>query len=90
MQSLDIRTGLALAKLLAVAASTEADCRILELHARIDEQRQLIEELAIEGHDLASATIVLDSLQLSLILCVQERHRLRSQLDANRAVDSAA
>ena len=82
MQSLDIRASLALAKLLAVAASTVAERRIFELHARIDEQRQLIEELAIEGRDLVSATIVLDSLHLSLFLYVQERQWLRSKLDS--------
>jgi uncharacterized coiled-coil protein SlyX len=86
MQSLDIRANLALAKLVAVAASTEAERRISELHARIDEQRQLIEELAIERHDLASATTVLDSLHISLFLSVEERHRLRSKLNVNRTM----
>src|SRR5262245_9791266 len=79
MQSLD-RGNLALAKLLTVAASMEADSRISELHARIDEQRRIIEDLAIEGHDYGSAMIVLESLQLSLSLYLQERLRLRSKL----------
>jgi hypothetical protein len=42
--------------------------------------------LAIEGHDHGSAMIVLDSLQLSLSLYLQERLRLRSKLtDAENA-----
>jgi len=58
----------------------EAESGISELHARIDEQRRTIEDLAIEGHDYGSAMIVLESLQLSLSLCLQERLRLRSKL----------
>jgi hypothetical protein len=54
----------------------EQDCRVPELHARIDRQRQLIEELAGEGHDITSAQIILDSLFLSLFLLVEDRHRL--------------
>lgn len=85
MQSLD-RGNAALAKLLTVAASMEAESRISELHARIDEQRRIIEDLALEGHDQGSAMIVLDSLQLSLSLYLQERLRLRSKLtDAEKA-----
>jgi len=79
MQSFD-RGNSALAKLMTVAASIEAESRISELHARIDEQRRIIEDLAIEGHDHGSAMIVLDSLQLSLSLYLQERLRLRSKL----------
>jgi hypothetical protein len=79
MRSLD-RGNSALAKLLTVAASIETESRISELHARIDEQRRIIEDLAIEGHDHGSAMIVLDSLQLSLSLYLQERLRLRSKL----------
>jgi hypothetical protein len=86
MQSFD-RGNSALAKLMTVAASIEAESRISELHARIDEQRRIIEDLAIEGHDHGSAMIVLDSLQLSLSLYLQERLRLRSKLtDAERPV----
>ena len=48
-----------------------------EINARIDEQRQIIENLAVNGHDITSAKIVLDSLLMSLFLCVQERQRLR-------------
>ena len=65
---------------MTVAASIEAESRISELHARIDEQGRIIEDLAIEGHDHGSAMIVLDSLQLSLSLYLQERLRLRSKL----------
>lgn len=55
----------------------EAEYRVPEINARIDEQRQLIESLSVDGHDLASAKIVLDSLLMTLFLCVQERQRLR-------------
>jgi len=90
MQSLD-RGNSALAKLLTVAASLEAESRISELHARIDEQRRIIEDLAIEGHDYGSAMIVLDSLQQSLSLYLQERLRLRSKLtEAEKATATAA
>jgi hypothetical protein len=86
MQSLD-RGNSGLAKLLTVAASIEADSRISELHARIDEQRR-IEDLAIEGHDHGSAMIVLDSLQLSLSLYLQER--LRSKLTDTEKASAAS
>jgi uncharacterized coiled-coil protein SlyX len=90
MHSLDSRDSLALAKLLTVAASMEADSRISELHARIDEQRRIIEELAIEGRDHGSAMIVLDSLQLSLSLYLQERLRLRSKLTETEKASAAS
>jgi len=89
MKSLDSREDLALAKLTTVAASIEADSRITELHAKIDQQRRLIEELAIEGHDYVSATIVLNSFQLSLSLYLKERHWLRSKLTNTEKTNSA-
>ena len=89
MQSFD-RGNSALAKLLTVAASMEAESRISELHARIDEQRRIIEDLAIEGHDHGSAMIVLDSLQLSLSLYLQERLRLRSKLTDTEKASAAS
>ena len=58
MQSLGIRDDLAL-----------VERQIPELHLRIDEQRQLLETLVIEGQDLTSATIVFDSLLIGLFLC---------------------
>jgi hypothetical protein len=87
MQSLD-RGNSALAKLMTVAASIEAESRISELHARIDEQRRIIEDLAMEGHDHGSAMIVLDSLQLSLSLYLQER--LRSKLTDTEKASAAS
>ena len=36
--------------------------QVLEINPCVDCQRQLIEQLASEGHDIASAKIVLDSL----------------------------
>jgi hypothetical protein len=55
----------------------EAEHLVPEISARIDEQRQVVENLATQGHDITSAKIVLDSLLMSLFLCVQERQRLR-------------
>ena len=55
----------------------EAEYLVPEINARIDEQRQVVENLATQGHDITSAKIVLDSLLMSLFLCVQERQRLR-------------
>jgi hypothetical protein len=79
MQSLKIQDNWVLVEL------AEAEYRVPEINARIDGQRQLIEELASGGHDITSATIVLDSLFISLFLCVQDRHRLRSILNVNGA-----
>ena len=68
----------------------EAEFRVPEMNLRIDAQRQLIESLALDGHDITSAKIVLDSLLTSLFLCVRERERLRSivkpgSMEANAA-----
>jgi len=63
----------------------EAERRVPEVNALIDQQRQLIEELELHGIDLTSAKIVLDSLLLSLLLYVQDRHRLRAMLNGGRA-----
>ena len=61
---------------LASAESLKKDAQVPELHARIDRQRQVIEQLTVEGHDITSAQIILDSLLLlSLFLHVEERHR---------------
>jgi len=89
MRSLD-RDTLALAKLLTVAASIEADNRISELHAKIDERRRIIEELAIQGNDHGSAMIVLESLQLSLSLYLKERLRLRAKLTDSEEASAAS
>ena len=56
----------------------EAEYLVPEINARIDEQRQVVENLATQGHDITSAKIVLESLLVSLFLCVQERQRLRA------------
>ena len=74
MQSVDIQANLAL-----------VDRAIPELHLQIDQQRQLLEALAFEGQDLTSATIVLDSLLLSLFVCVERRNWLRAEIDVNAA-----
>ena len=56
-----------------------AEYLVPEINARIDGQRQVVENLATQGHDITSAKIVLDSLLMSLFLCVQERQRLRAR-----------
>ena len=58
-----------------------AERRVPEINARVDRQRQLIEQLAREGNDITSAEIMLDSLLLSLFLAAEERHRLRAMLN---------
>jgi hypothetical protein len=74
MQSLGIRGDLA-----------SVERQIPGLHLRIDEQRQLLETLAIEGQDLTSAAIVLDSLLISLFLCVENRHRVEPSAKVTHA-----
>jgi len=69
---------------LASAGSLEEDGQVPELHARIDRQRQVIEQLAVEGHDITSAQIILDSLLLSLFLYVEERYRLNGALNGHK------
>lgn len=68
-----------------VSELAEAECRVPELNSLIDHQREFIEELERQGVDLASASIVLDSLLVSLSLSIRERHRLRSISSARRA-----
>jgi len=63
----------------------EAERRVAETNALIERQRQLIEELGYEGHDITSAQIVFDSLCASLYLQVQDRHRLRAMLNVKAA-----
>ena len=69
----------------ALAELAEAEYRVSKINARIDAQRQLIEALAFEGHDISSGQLVLDSLLISLFLCVEERERLRSILNSKVA-----
>ena len=55
----------------------EAEYRVPEINARVDEQRQIIESLSVDGQDLTSAKIVLDSL-LRIVFCAsRRRQRLR-------------
>ena len=63
----------------------EADRRIAETNALIERQRQIIERLGYEGHDITSDQIVFDSLCVSLSLQVQDRHRLRAMLNIKAA-----
>ena len=60
-----------------------------EINARIDGQRQVVENLATQGHDITSAKIVLDSLLISLFLCVKERQRLRAGDSKDAGVKAA-
>jgi hypothetical protein len=68
----------------------EAERLVPEINALIDHQRELIEKLAEHGFDITSAKIIFDSLLVSLSLYVQDRHRLRSLLNARRAEANAA
>jgi len=61
----------------------DAEWRIAETNALIEDQRDLIEKLAYE--DTTSAQIVLDSLCVSLALHVQTRHRLHAMLNVKVA-----
>jgi hypothetical protein len=72
-------------KLLSAIELAEAERRVPETNALIDRQRELIEELEGDGIDFTSAKIVLDSLLVTLSLCVQDRHRLRTSLNPVRA-----
>jgi hypothetical protein len=65
---------------LRLSPLAEKDRQVRDLHARIDHQQRLIENLAIEGHDTTAAQIILDSLLISLYLQVQDRHRLSAML----------
>ena len=64
--------------------------RVLEIGARIDVQRQIIEESEQRGYDVTSSKIVLESLLVSLSLYARARHRLRSMSNANSAAVRAA
>ena len=89
MQSLDarnVRNNSALAALANLAALADAEWRVLEINEQIEGQRQLVEEFAFQGHDIASAEVVFESLLISLSLAVQDRHRLRAVLDAARSL----
>ena len=79
MQSSDISMNSAATKL------AETERGIPQLHTCIDQQRRLVEALALEGRDIASATIILDSLVFSLFLCVEDRQRLRAEGHAKKA-----
>ena len=63
----------------------EAERRVAECNAVIECQRQLINELSYDGHDIASAQIVFDSLLVSLSLHVQDRQRLRATMNVKAA-----
>jgi hypothetical protein len=64
--------------------------RVLEINARIDVQRQIIEESEQRGYDVTSSKIVLESLLVSLSLSERACQRLRSMLNANSAEVRAA
>jgi hypothetical protein len=79
MQSSDISMNSAVIEL------AETERGIPQLHTCIDQQRRLVEALALEGRDIGSATIILDSLIFSLFLCVEDRQRARAERHANKA-----
>lgn len=63
----------------------EAEWRVATIHALIERQRQLIEELGYAGNDIISEQIMFDSLCVSLSLQLQDRHRLRTALNVKAA-----
>ena len=63
----------------------DAEWRIAECNALIEDQRQRIEKLADEGYDIFSEQTVYDSLCVSLALYVQARHRLCAMLNVKVA-----
>ena len=63
----------------------DAEWRIAEYNALIEDQRQRIEKLADEGYDIFSEQTVYDSLCVSLALHVQTRHRLHAMLNVKVA-----
>ena len=92
MQSLDardVRNNSALAALANLATLADAEWRVLEINEQIERQRQLIEGLAFQGHDIASAEVVLESLHVSLSLAVQDRHRIHTMLHDAGSVRAA-
>jgi hypothetical protein len=68
----------------------ESESEVREMNLRVDAQRQLIESLALDNHDVTSAKIVLDSLLTSLFLWVRERERLRSMVKVGTTETHAA
>jgi hypothetical protein len=58
----------------------QAERRVAEAHALIEQQRKYIEKLVYEGRDIISAQIIFDSLLVSLSLHVQDRNRWRCRL----------
>jgi len=60
----------------------EAEWGVAETNELIERQRLLIEQLGYEGYDTTSARTVFDSLLVSLALYLQERHRLRAELNS--------
>ena len=67
-----------------VSELAEAERRVPEINALIERQRQLIEELERDGHDLTSAKIILDCLRVSLSLYIHDRHRARCHVEPER------
>jgi hypothetical protein len=64
-----------------VSELAEAERRVPEINTLIERQRQLIEELERDGHDLTSAKIIFDSLRVSLSLYIHDRHRVRCHVE---------
>ena len=85
----DVRKNLALAALANLAALADAEWRVLEINEQIERQRHLIEELASQEHDIASAAVVLEGLHVRLSLAVRDRRRVYAELHHVGSVRSA-
>jgi hypothetical protein len=77
LQSTSNQASSAAARIAVAITEWEATERLVsELNKRVDHQRQLIEQLARQGHEIISAEIVLESLIASLSLAGDHWHRL--------------
>jgi len=61
----------------------EAEDMVAQGRKHIARQKRVIAELTRDGHDIASATLLLDTLQESQRMQEQHRDRLRKELGLN-------
>jgi hypothetical protein len=58
-----------------------AERHVAEGYGRIHKQRDLVDRLRTEGHDLATAEGLLSEMQKVQTACIADRDRLRALLD---------
>jgi len=85
----DVRNNSVRTALANLAAVADVEWRVLEINKQIERQRQRVEELAFLGHDIASAAGALENLHVSLLLAVQDRHRVRAALEKTGSLRAA-